>query len=268
MTQPSTPARAVGIKAAVEQQFSQVAANYRVSEVHTSGAELEKMIQMAGFQGHERVLDAGCGPGHAALALAAHVAQVAAVDLAEAMLEQGRQLAAARGVTNVEFRQADVERLPFEDETFDLVVSRYSAHHWPAPQSALREFRRVLRSNGQARGQFLLADVVSFDDFTADSHLQAMELLRDPSHVRDHTPGQWMTMLTVAGFQAELAYTWNLRLDFASWVRRMATPPAAVAMLKTLLANAPAEVRAALKVEEDFSFTLRCALLRCLKSAP
>jgi ubiquinone/menaquinone biosynthesis C-methylase UbiE len=252
------------VKDAVQRQFSQVAANYSTSSVHASGAELEKMVQMANLQGAEMVLDAGCGPGHAALAFAPHAAKVVAVDLVGSMLEQGRALAAARGIANIEFRQADVEQLPFEAESFDVIATRYSAHHWPDPQAALREFHRVLRRPDGREGQLLIVDVVSFDDPVIDTHLQAIELLRDPSHVRDHTAGQWMTMLAVAGFQAEVDFTWNLHIEFSAWVQRMLTPPPAVAMIRSLLDHAPAEVRYALQVKPDSSFTLRCALLRAV----
>lgn len=246
------------VKSAVQRQFGQVAANYGISEVHARGVDLEKLVHTAGLTGQEVVLDAGCGAGHTALALAPFAAEVIAVDLTEPMLEQARQLAAGRKLSNVEFRLGDVERLPFDASKFDLVVSRYSAHHWPNPQNALREFRRVLRPDGV----LLLADVVSFDDYTADTHVQAIELLRDSSHVRDHTAGQWMTMLTVAGFQAEIAYRWDLRLDFQSWVERMNTPAPAVATIRQVLDGAPAEVRRALRIEPDHSFTFRCAILR------
>ena len=246
------------VKDSVQHQFGQAAANYGTSEVHARGVDLEKLVLEAALTGKEVVLDAGCGAGHASLALAPFAGKVIAVDLTEPMLDQARQLAADRKLSNVDFRQGDVERLPFDNGAFDLVVSRYSAHHWPSPQNALREFRRVLRPSGA----LLLADVVSFDDFTADTHLQAIELLRDPSHVRDHAPGQWMTMLTVAGFQGEVAYRWELRLEFRSWVERMNTPLPAVAMIQQVLGGAPAEVRRALKVEPDHSFTVRCAILR------
>jgi hypothetical protein len=107
----------------------------------------------------------------------------------------------------------------------------------------------------------LLSDIVSLPDPTFDTHLQAIELLRDPSHVRDHAVAEWEAMLARAGFRAETVYTWALRLQFDEWVQRMATPAASVAILRTLLDHAPAEVRAALKVEEDLSFTIPGALL-------
>src|SRR5512146_775976 len=133
----------VDIKQSVQRQFGAVAANYTTSAVHRGGPDLDAMLAAAAPHGDERVLDAGCGTGHTALAFAPLVAEVVGVDLTEAMLEQGRGLAAQRGLANVAFQYGDVERLPFPDATFDLVTSRYSAHHYPHPLVALREFARV-----------------------------------------------------------------------------------------------------------------------------
>ena len=249
------------IKAAVERQFSQVAEHYRTSAVHAAGEDLARLVEAAALSGQETVLDAGSGAGHTALAVAPYAARVTSVDLSASMLAQGRRLALERGLGNLHFEVGDVEALTFADGSFDVVTSRYSAHHWPHPQVALREIHRVLRRGGR----FVLSDVVSYDDFTADTHLQAIELLRDPSHVRDHTAAQWLALLAERGFAAQVIYTWGVRLQFDTWVERMATPAPAVAMLRTLLANAPAEVRARLQVEEDDSFTLQGALITAVK---
>ena len=249
------------IKAAVERQFSQVAEHYRTSAVHAAGEDLARLVEAAALSGQETVLDAGSGAGHTALAVAPYAARVTSVDLSASMLAQGRRLALERGLGNVHFEVGDVEALTFADGNFDVVTSRYSAHHWPHPQVALREIHRVLRPGGR----FVLSDIVSYDDFTADTHLQAIELLRDPSHVRDHTAAQWLALLAERGFAAQVIYTWGVRLQFDTWVERMATPAPAVAMLRTLLANAPAEVRARLQVEEDDSFTLQGALITAVK---
>ena len=249
------------IKAAVERQFSQVAEHYRTSAVHAAGEDLARLVEAAALSGQETVLDAGSGAGHTALAVAPYAARVTSVDLSASMLAQGRRLALDRGLGNVHFEVGDVEALTFADGSFDVVTSRYSAHHWPHPQVALREIHRVLRPGGR----FVLSDIVSYDDFTADTHLQAIELLRDPSHVRDHTAAQWLALLAERGFAAQVIYTWGVRLQFDTWVERMATPAPAVAMLRTLLANAPAEVRARLQVEEDDSFTLQGALITAVK---
>jgi ubiquinone/menaquinone biosynthesis C-methylase UbiE len=245
------------IKAAVRRQFDPVAANYSTSTVHARGADLAALVEAAKLTGYERVLDAGCGTGHTALALAARGASVVAVDLTAAMLEQGRRLAHERGLTGIEFRLGDVEQLPFADGEFDLVVSRYSAHHWPHPQQALAEFRRVLRPGGR----LLLADIVSFEDFALDTFLQTIELLRDPSHVRDHSPSQWVAMCAAAGFAAEIHFRWNVRLDYAEWLARMQTPPRHSAAIESLFDSASTETRKAFRLEADYSFTLNGALI-------
>jgi ubiquinone/menaquinone biosynthesis C-methylase UbiE len=250
----------IGLKDSVQSQFNQAAANYSTSPIHASGPDLAEMVKVAQLQGHEQLLDAGCGAGHTALTFAPHVAHVIAVDLAESMLAQGRRLAAERGIQNLEFRPGDVEKLPFEDDSFDVITSRYSAHHWPNPQRALEEFRRVLRPNGL----LLIGDIVSFEEFTLDTYFQTVELLRDPSHVRDHTEKQWLEMLTQAGFQADVPHRWEVFIDFASWIKRINTPEQNAAMIRTLLANAPAEVKSAFKVQPDSSLTMQAALLRAI----
>lgn len=241
----------------VQKQFGSVAENYRTSAVHASGEDLPQMVAAATLSGGERVLDAGCGAGHTALAFAPHVAEVVAYDLTPSMLEQVQQLAAERGVTNVVTREGNVEALPFADGEFDLVVSRYSAHHWGNPTAALREFRRVLKPGGR----FILSDIVASDVSVVDTYLQTIEVLRDPSHVRDHSIRQWLAMLTETGFSGEVAFTWRLPLQFDSWVTRIATPEPNVAMLKTLFSIAPGEVRAAFDVQPDYTFTIDGALI-------
>ena len=246
------------IKQSVERQFAPVAANYAASAVHISGPDLTAMLAASGARADQRALDAGCGPGHTALAFAPHLAEVVALDLTEAMLAQGRKLARDRGITNIAFQRGDVERLPFPDASFDLVTSRYSAHHYPHPHTALAEFARVLKPGGA----FLLVDVVAPEPPAQDTFLNAIELLRDPSHVRDHTVEQWRRMIDAAGFAAEALDTWPLRLEFESWVARMQTPFLAITQIRALIDGAAREVRAALAIAEGYSFSVPTALVR------
>jgi ubiquinone/menaquinone biosynthesis C-methylase UbiE len=250
-----------GIKRSVQDQFDQAAANYRTSAVHARGEDLVKMVELARPAGHESVLDAGCGAGHTAIAFAPHVEHVVAVDFSEAMLAQVRELAAERGVSNLKTRLADVEHLPFAPATFDLVVSRYSAHHWPHPQQAIGEFARVLKPGAG----LIISDTVGLEQPAQDTFLNAVELLRDVSHVRDHTPTQWLAMLDRAGFQGEIAFRWDVWLEFEPWVRRIGAPPPAVEALRWLFDHAPAESRQALKIQEDHRFALPGAIIRGTK---
>ncbi len=246
------------LKTSVQQQFDRVAANYRTSAVHAAGEDLAQMVALAHLRGDERVLDAGCGAGHTAAAFAPHVAAVVAVDFTESMLRQVELLAVERGLTNLTTRVGDVESLPFGDAEFDLVVSRYSAHHWPHPAQAVAEFRRVLKPGGRV----ILSDVVGFDDPTSDTYLNAIELLRDPSHVRDYTEPEWLDFFASAGFAAQIGFRFRIVLEFENWTQRMATSEVNRAAIRSLYASAPAEVKTAMGITEEgheFACAVVCA---------
>jgi ubiquinone/menaquinone biosynthesis C-methylase UbiE len=245
-------------KDSVQKQFAPEAANYATSAVHIAGPDLTAMLAAADARPDQRALDAGCGTGHTALAFAPLLAEVVALDLTEAMLAQGPKMARDRVIANITFTRGDGEHMPFPDASFDLVTSRYSAHHYPHPLVALREFARVLKSGGT----FLLVDVMAPELPAQDTFLNAIELLRDPSHVRDHTIEQWLRMCEAAGFAAETLGAWPLRLEFESWVARMHTPFLAITQIRALIDGATRDVRAALAIDEGYSFSVPTALLR------
>jgi len=248
------------VKGSVEKQFAAVAANYASHPVMASGPELGQMVELGVRSGAERVLDLGCGAGHTALAFAPRVAEVVAVDLAEAMLAEGRRLAGERGVGNVEFRLGDVEQLALPDSSFDVVTSRFSAHHYPAPTRALAEVVRVLRPGGT----FLLVDSVAPEAPGCDTFLNAIEVLRDPSHVRDHRVSEWKAMFVAAGLTPVLRQRWGLELDFDSWVERIGTPDPEISALRRLMDRSPVEAREALVIGSPgpYDFSMPVALLQ------
>jgi len=176
------------VQEVVQRQFGPVAAAYATASVQKGGPELTAMLAVE-LRGDERVLDVACGAGHTALAFAPRVAEVVAVDVTEAMLATGRRLAEEQGIGNVTFQPGDAEALPFADASFDLVTCRYAAHHFAHPTVAAREWARVLKPGGS----LLLADLVSPDNPAADTVLNAAEILRDPSHVRDYRIAEWYT---------------------------------------------------------------------------
>jgi ubiquinone/menaquinone biosynthesis C-methylase UbiE len=100
------------------------------------------------------VLEVGCGPGHLSILLACdHGMDVTAIDLDPAMIERGHANADRAGhgdARQPSFLVGDVASLPFADESFDLVVSTLSMHHWAEPPAGLREIARVLRPGARA----------------------------------------------------------------------------------------------------------------------
>jgi SAM-dependent methyltransferase len=234
----------------VEAQFGPRAKAYVESAVHSQGADLEAIGTLA--EGADLALDMGAGGGHVSYALARHARRVIASDLSSEMLAAVARTAREKGLGNIETVEAPAEHLPFEDETFDFVASRFSAHHWRDFDAGLREARRTLKRGGRAA----FVDVYAPGQALFDTHLQAIELLRDHSHVRDYTSAQWLDTLGRSGFAIEACRTWRLRMDFPVWIARMQTPQDNVKAIRALQNAASAETRAHFAIEPDGSFLL------------
>jgi ubiquinone/menaquinone biosynthesis C-methylase UbiE len=243
---------------AVHDQFDAQAQAYLTSAVHAAGPDLRAAHDRAqqNLKAAASVLDVGTGAGHLSFALAPLAARVVALDPSPGMLATVRQAAAARNLTQIETCEGSADALPFADASFDLVCTRYSAHHWLDVPRALAQLRRVVKPDGF----ILLIDLLGDEDPLVDTYLQGIELLRDTSHVRDRSVPEWQALLRGAGFDRVEHSVWNTRLEFAPWVQRMRTPEGLVTAIQMLQASAPAEVRRSLNIEADGSFTARTGL--------
>jgi ubiquinone/menaquinone biosynthesis C-methylase UbiE len=131
---------------------------------------------LAPLRGDERALDAGCGTGALALALAALVGEVVGIDPDEERIEAARALAPP----NVRFEPGDATALGFAASSFDLVGCLRVLHHARRPELVVAELTRVLRPGGR----LLLVDQVAPADPLAALDLDRFERARDPSHTR------------------------------------------------------------------------------------
>ena len=97
-----------------------------------------------------RVLEAGCGIGAQTLTLAKNSpnAAITAVDISESSISQAREKIKAAGITNVNFRQADIFDLPFEAAAFDHVFLCFVLEHLSNPIGALVSLKKVIKPGG------------------------------------------------------------------------------------------------------------------------
>ncbi|KUR80996.1 SAM-dependent methyltransferase [Novosphingobium sp. FSW06-99] len=244
----------------IQRQFGAAAADYVTSPVHAGGADLARIAAIAAKIRPEHALDLGTGGGHVAYALAPHATRVTACDLSEAMLAVVADEAVRRGLPTIATLAASVGDLPMADAACDMVACRFSLHHWRDPAAGLAQARRVLRPGGPA----VFVDVIAPAAPAADTHLQTVELLRDPSHVRDFTVREWQAMLAEAGFAITAIVPAQLRMDFAEWTARQRTPPVQAAAIRAVQALAPAEVAHHFAIEPDGSFTLDTVLIEAV----
>lgn len=235
----------------VEKQFGSQANAYLTSTVHATGRDLQRLAERLSAFPQARVLDMGCGAGHASFVAAQHVQQVVAYDLSSQMLEVVAEAAKDRGLENIATRQGYAESLPFEDNVFDVVISRYSAHHWHDVGRALREVNRVLKPGGV----LIVMDVMSPGHPVRDIWLQTVEALRDTSHVRNYSSGEWLSLINDANLIADTLLSDRQPLEFSSWVARMRTPAALSGAIRVYQQSASVEVKTYFALQEDGSFT-------------
>lgn len=97
-----------------------------------------------------RILEAGCGVGAKTVTLAANspAAKFLCIDISAESLQKARQLIQSKGLTNIEFQQADVFNLTFPDESFDHIFVCFLLEHLEAPAEALIRLKKVLRTGG------------------------------------------------------------------------------------------------------------------------
>lgn len=244
------------IRESVKQQFGANAAQYVSSAIHARGGDLALLPDLAGLTGQEEVLDIATATGNTAFALAPHARRVVGVDLTPEMLAVAREQAAARGIANVLFQEADAERLPFPDGSFDVVVCRIAAHHFPDVAAFCRESARVLR----AGGRLVVIDNVVPEAAELDRFINELEKLRDPSHNRALCLSEWEARFRQAGLTFTVARQFPTRVDRESWLARMAAPPAVESEVRQRLAEASPEARAHFAIDEA-GFTLHKAIL-------
>ncbi|MFC0626013.1 class I SAM-dependent methyltransferase [Kribbella deserti] len=108
----------------------------------------ENLCEAVDVVAGERVLDVAAGNGNASLAAARRGGQVTSTDYVPSLLEQGRARAEAEGLP-MTFETADAEALPYEDESFDLVLSTFGVMFTPDQARAAAELTRVCRGGGR-----------------------------------------------------------------------------------------------------------------------
>lgn len=244
----------------IQRQFGPTAGAYVSSAVHANGEDLAHIAARAAETRPARALDLGAGGGHVSYAIAPHAGQVIACDLLPDMLDAVSAEATKRGHANIETRAAAAEALPFPDDHFDFLACRFSTHHWRDADAGLREARRVLTNGAPA----IFVDVIAPADAAGDVHLQAVELLRDPSHIRDYAVAEWLAKLGRTGFAVQNLTTARLRMDFAAWTQRMRTPAPQIAAIRALQAAASPEIAAHFAIEPDGSFTIDTIMIEVI----
>ena len=192
--------------------WSQRAQAFRESEPHREGADLDLVVEWCEPGPGVTALDVATGGGHVARRLREAGCSVVTVDRSPGM--RADVLASA-------------EHLPFADESFDVVVCRIAAHHFPDVRAAVLEMGRVSR-------RLLVVDDLLFDG----ESVEAANRLRDPTHVRSYTEDEWRELVAAAGFELDRLEIFQRRLALEPWLDRVDAPAHERTRIRELLGDA------------------------------
>ncbi len=250
----------------VRDEFTRQAETFSASAAITDAALTQRFIDALGEAAQGSVLDVACGPGILSAVIAKTARQVVAFDLTPQMLKKAAQRCAEAGLANVTFREGTATELPFANAAFDAAVTRLSVHHFDRPSRVMSEIFRVLRPGGA----FVVADVIA-SEMLAEAELQnAIEILRDSSHVRMLPGSELKALVTGAGFTVESQTTWDKPREFEEWmgiVNDASRVPPLRAVVRAL-ANAGVSAGIGLSLDgEKISFFHRWNLIAARKPA-
>src|SRR5437667_4350452 len=200
----------------IVEQFTKQAVPFSTAPGVRDEEALRLLVDFAGAGPEDTVLDVACGPGLVVCALAAVVRHATGIDVTPAMIERALAHAAEKSLRNVTWQVGVVLPLPYPDDAFSLVVSRFAFHHFPEPRAVLAEMKRVCAPGGRV----VLVDVAASEDPAKAAALNRMEKLRDPSHVRALTLAELEGLFAEVGLPAPRAAFYQLKSELEGLLER------------------------------------------------
>ncbi|MDD3776139.1 MAG: class I SAM-dependent methyltransferase [Actinomycetota bacterium] len=176
-------------------QFSKQAIPFSTIADHSDQAIFNLIINTSKITAQDKVLDVACGPGMMSLAIAKHAKAVTGIDKVPAMIERAQQLQSEQGIENIDWAVGDMYNLPYPDNSFDVVITRYSFHHLLYPLKGMVEMKRVCKNGGRVS----IIDVAPLPE--SQKGYNQVEKLRDPSTTKALTPDQFLSLAEEAGLK-------------------------------------------------------------------
>lgn len=196
-------------------QFTKQAVPFSRKTAMSSEEIFSLMLAMCEVTPQDVALDVACGPGLTACAVATIASQVTGIDLTPAMIECAKARQAELGLNNLNWQLGDVYSLPFTDNSFSLVLTRFSFHHFLNPAGVLDEMIRVCLPGGR---------VMVWDSIPEAGKAGAynqLEKLKDPSHAKALTEEELLGIVSRSGLTNIRTAPFNLEFEMEQQLAAM-----------------------------------------------
>ena len=204
----------------VQQEFSKQSNDFNTyQEMFSKSQFMNEIVKNMNLKGKESALECAAGTCGFGRMIAPHVGHLTELDVTDEMLKIGMEAGEKEHLSNVDYLIGAVEKLPFKDNSFDLVFSRLAFHHFVDPAEDMAEMSRVLKPGGH----FLVVDMEARKERCRDM-ADRIERARDPSHVRCLSEDEFNDLLD----QFHLHQLWKKKAEIPvsvdSWMNLTLTP--------------------------------------------
>jgi ubiquinone/menaquinone biosynthesis C-methylase UbiE len=206
----------------IERDFSPKSNRYdRPQLTFTNSDDAEWILRPLSLQNHFRVLEIAAGTGQLSRAISPYVRQTIALDRDRAKLEGGLAKARQIGITNLAIQRGLADKLPYADDTFELVITRFGLHHCDRPEVVLAEMKRVCRKGGQV----VIIDRIAPGNLSWAIEYDRLEKLRDSSHVQLFQLYELKQLFRDTGLSIVRTDSRDFPIDFQDWLDLKFTSP-------------------------------------------
>lgn len=204
----------------INRSFEQQAENFESKKLaFTKQGYLDYTTRTVAPSKTDNLLEVAAGTCACGRTFAPLVHSVTCLDATEAMLLVGRDAAKRNQLENMAFIKGCIEELPFLDDSFDIVFSRLAFHHFADIDVAFSEMVRVLKPNGK----LVMIDMEAAEETLREVE-DEIETLRDPSHVRNLSKDEMLSLFAAKGLNVTECDTKNITQQLTTWLALTNTP--------------------------------------------
>ena len=208
-------------QAEIQKAFTQQAGGFESECMNFSKKDyLDYVVAKLKPTKRDEVLEVAAGTCACGRALAVYANHVTCLDMTPAMLAVGKKKAEKAGLDHLTFVLGDAAELPFLDNSFSIVLSRLAFHHFPEVERPFAEMTRVLGPEGK----LVLIDMEAADESLREME-DAIETMRDPSHIRNLSQKEMLALYEKQGLNIECCETVRMPMKLKNWMAHTETPP-------------------------------------------
>ena len=162
------------------QRFDAELHSAEYKNIHSDDKHLLSLIKLFPDKGTGKYLDLGTGNGYVAFALSSNLpnAEIEGLDIAQNSIIKNNQIVEDKALQNICFKPYNGISLPYENSTFDGIISSYAFHHFPNVENSITELNRILKNNGF----FILSDPITYQHDNSN-FIDKFQKLKKDGHI-------------------------------------------------------------------------------------